>query len=726
MNNINEKAKIDFLIYANAVIKSRAISAGADNLKPVQRRVLYTLSEMKLTSDKKTTKCANVVGNCMVYHPHGDASIYDALIHLSQWWKMRYPLINVQGNSGNIIGDGAAAMRYTECKLSKVGDLMLDEINKNCVKFKPNYDDSHTEPCYLPSKFPNVLCNGNNGIAVGMSSNLVPHNYNEVADAIQYYLAHKDCSVADLLQFIKGPDFPTGGIITNGEEIQTFYETGVGNFKVRGNYTIEKISGNRVQIVFSDIPFLTELESGIINPMKKLVLEKGYNDFEDIFYEIVDGRPKVYIVLAKGANVEDMLDVLFTKTRLAATIKLNNTIIEDGEPKLYNLKQMIEAYVDHRHEIISQIARNDLEKALHKLTVVIGLQKCLSDIDKLIALIRGADNRDAAKRAIEKEFVLSDEQADAVLDMKLSRLSRLDVKELEDDEANYRNEVSRQRDIIGNEMTRAKIISTQLEEMRSICGDARLTKIQVNADNLPIDEQVVKQYFVNADRTLSTEVKENSTQVIRTRDPKKVFVYNGEGDIGPLKGNVDFIAASTYGNKDYLVFVTRNGFVKVTQQLAYSFKKESKGIKLKDDDAVVFCGEMAETDSILLFDGEKTLRLPFSALSVSGKLTQGSKSGFVNIVSAAVINDGDVLFMMTSDNKAKLTSGRNFSIDNRGNQGETVAEGTRIIMVATDRDTLYLVPSAGKIAPFALSKLSMKGKKGVGAAITAKSLKKVL
>lgn len=724
--NLNDKAKTDFLTYANAVIKSRAIPSVEDNLKPVHRRILFTMGEMKLGSDKKTTKCAKVVGACMGYHPHGDSSIYGALVRFGQWWKMRYPLVEIQGNMGNIIGDGPAAMRYTECRLSKVGDLMLEDINKNCVDFKPNYDETMEEPVYLPSKFPNLLCNGNTGIAVGISCGLVPHNYNEVADAIEFYLEHLDCSIDDLLGFIQGPDFPTGGKIINGEDIKAAYSLGRGTFKVRGNYTIEKIGGGYTKIVFSDIPYMTELESGIIAPMKKLVVEDGYTEFEDVFYEINNGRPVVTIILNKGADVREMLDVIFTKTHLATSIKMENYVIIDGEPRLLNLKELIAYYVEHRSRIISRIAINDLDKTSHKLTVVIGLQRCMSDIDKLISLIRNASNRDAAKMAIKKEFTLTDEQADAVLDMKLSRLSRLDIKELEDSQKELEALVAKLKDIIGNQATRYKMIKSDLEEMRSICGDSRYTKIEVNPESLPLEDMAEKWFSVEPNGVNVESPTNKTIQLLKARSTAEIYLYNREGEFMSTKDASGCIGASTYGRKSYIVCVTKQGNIKLSRASEYNFKKRGKGLKLKEGDELVYSAEMDPADYIMLFNGERVMKIPFGDLSIAGKLTQGVKSGFDTIVSALVVSDIDNVLMVNTSNQAKITAVKDFGVDNRGTKGQMISENTRWILKATDREDFILVPSAGKIISLASSKLSIKTKTAVGASISTRDLIRII
>ena len=471
MAGLNERSKNDFLVYANSVIKSRAIPSIEDNLKPIHRRILWSMYENKYYNDKPTVKCARVVGNVMgSYHPHGDSSIYEALVRLSQWWKIRYPLVELQGNGGNLLGDGAAASRYTECRLTKVGMMLLEDIEKNCVDTRPNFDESTTEPVSLPSKFPYLLCGNNSGIAVGMSSDLVSHNFTEVMGAINYYMDHKDCSIADLMQFIKGPDFPTGGLITNGEELLNIYSTGRGSIKVYSHYEISK-KGAKTVITFKDIPYGVEIDSGVKAPLKKLVLDDGYDIFEDI--DVRKAGPRnfdILVTLSKNADVAKALEILFAKTRLCDSIKINQTVLVNGEPKLLNLKELIAYWVNYRSDIIKKIAATDYQKTNHKLTVTLGLQKCMSDIDLLVSLIRNSDNRAAAKIAIMKAFELNDEQADAVLDMKLSKLSRLDLTELNDEEKNLRETLAKLKGIIDNEENRYNIIREQLKEIKGVLG----------------------------------------------------------------------------------------------------------------------------------------------------------------------------------------------------------------------------------------------------------------
>ena len=313
MSILDERTSQNFLIYDNSVIKSRAIPSAEDNLKPIHRKILWTLYEDKVYDNAKTKKCATEVGRVLAYSPHGDASVYGALIRLAQWWKLRYPLVYIQGNAGNLLGDSAAASRYTECRLSPLGMLMLEDINKDCVDFKPNYDNTTEEPVTLPSKFPFLLCGNNSGIAVGMGSDIVSHNFTEVSQAIVYYMAHKDCTIADLMKFIQGPDFPTGGIILNGEELETIYTRGSGSVKVAAHYDISK-QGKNTLITFHDLPYGVEIDDGIKKPLKKLVLDEGYDVFKDIKVEKAGPRNfDITVTLDKDAKIEDCNLVLLNK-----------------------------------------------------------------------------------------------------------------------------------------------------------------------------------------------------------------------------------------------------------------------------------------------------------------------------------------------------------------------------------------------------------------------------
>ena len=735
MAGLNERSKNDFLVYANSVIKSRAIPSIEDNLKPIHRRILWSMYENKYYNDKPTVKCARVVGNVMgSYHPHGDSSIYEALVRLSQWWKIRYPLVELQGNGGNLLGDGAAASRYTECRLTKVGMMLLEDIEKNCVDTRPNFDESTTEPVSLPSKFPYLLCGNNSGIAVGMSSDLVSHNFTEVMGAINYYMDHKDCSIADLMQFIKGPDFPTGGLITNGEELLNIYSTGRGSIKVYSHYEISK-KGAKTVITFKDIPYGVEIDSGVKAPLKKLVLDDGYDIFEDI--DVRKAGPRnfdILVTLSKNADVAKALEILFAKTRLCDSIKINQTVLVNGEPKLLNLKELIAYWVNYRSDIIKKIAATDYQKTNHKLTVTLGLQKCMSDIDLLVSLIRNSDNRAAAKIAIMKAFELNDEQADAVLDMKLSKLSRLDLTELNDEEKNLRETLAKLKDTIDNEENRYNIIREQLKEIKGVLGkDERLTEIQFTrpVEGLKTDEPLIKKEWqiyrdgLHGSVDGTTVVTNDLVDVVFAYGPEDIYAYSADGELGlisELAGKIE--GAAVKDSQKKVVAVTANGNIKVSSIDEYKLKKSEKVMKLKDGDSIKFVGFCDDDDFLMLYDGNAhILKLAIKDLPVASKMTLGVKSGFTTIASAAVVKDNSLLLFATSDNKGKFTAVKDFTADSRGNKGQLVPENTKYMRLFDEnRENIYLIPKQGNAVTLARNKLSVKGRTAIGASMTSRAV----
>ena len=735
MAGLNERSKNDFLVYANSVIKSRAIPSIEDNLKPIHRRILWSMYENKYYNDKPTVKCARVVGNVMgSYHPHGDSSIYEALVRLSQWWKVRYPLVELQGNGGNLLGDGAAASRYTECRLTKVGMMLLEDIEKNCVDTRPNFDESTTEPVSLPSKFPYLLCGNNSGIAVGMSSDLVSHNFTEVMGAINYYMDHKDCSIADLMQFIKGPDFPTGGLITNGEELLNIYSTGRGSIKVYSHYEISK-KGAKTVITFKDIPYGVEIDAGVKAPLKKLVLDDGYDIFEDI--DVRKAGPRnfdILVTLSKNADVAKALEILFAKTRLCDSIKINQTVLVNGEPKLLNLKELIAYWVNYRSDIIKKIAATDYQKTNHKLTVTLGLQKCMSDIDLLVSLIRNSDNRAAAKIAIMKAFELNDEQADAVLDMKLSKLSRLDLTELNDEEKNLRETLAKLKDTIDNEENRYNIIREELKEIKGILGkDERLTEIQFTrpVEGLKTDEPLIKKEWqiyrdgLHGSVDGTTVVTNDLVDVVFAYGPEDIYAYSADGELGlisELAGKIE--GAAVKDSQKKVVAVTANGNIKVSSIEEYKLKKSEKVMKLKDGDLIKFVGFCDDDDFLMLYDGNAhVLKLAIKDLPVASKMTLGVKSGFTTIASAAVVKDNSLLLFATSDNKGKFTAVKDFTADSRGNKGQLVPENTKYMRLFDEnRENIYLIPKQGNAVTLARNKLSVKGRTAIGASMTSRAV----
>lgn len=730
IGNIDQITEDNFLRYSAAVIKSRALPKAEDNLKPVHRKILYTMKLMKLTSDKEPRKSMAVVGEVLKLSPHGDAATYGAAVRLAQWWKLRYPLAQMQGNCGNLLGDSASAARYTNLGLSKIGDLMLEDIDKDAVSFKPNYDETMMEPVTLPSKFPFILCGNNSGIAVGMSSDIVSHNFTEVAAAIKYYLSNPTCSVADLMQYIKGPDFPTGGKIINGQDLLSIYNTGSGSVKIQAHYDVIKLNGGKHKLVFHDIPYGVEIDSGVKAPLKKLVVEEGLDYFEDIDVSKVGPRNfDITITISKNIDPAQALNTLFVKTRLQDSVKINNTFIIDGEPRILNLKQMIVYWVSYRNKVITNIAKSDAAKTNHKLTIVLGLQKCMSNIDKLIELIRSSATRAEAKSSIQKEFSLNDEQTDAVLDMKLSRLNKLDLAELNDQQKKLEEELAHLRKVINDPAERSKIIIADLDEIKKIVGeDKRLTEIQTNAAPIVTQQTSTDSKKIGVLREIVVKNSFNRpVSVIRAADAADIYVYDKNANmknISDSKTALDPIGAFVKRG-DVLVSVSKNGLVKLSSLAEYKGKSEAI-CKIKDGDELIYASSAAEGDYLFLFDGEDhVLKLKLNEFKCTGKKTVGVLGSGRRVVSAVVAKENDYLLFVNKENQGKLVSVSDFSDDVRGGKGQKIAPAVFMRNFDRNRATL-LVSFKNSDKEIKAQKISVRTKDAAGALISSQKIINIL
>ena len=468
-----------FLDYSLSVITDRALPSAEDGLKPVARRILYDMFDKGYMNNKKFVKCAQPVGDTMGrFHPHGDSSIYGALVWLSQPWNMRYPLIAFHGNNGSRDGDGPAAYRYTECKLSPMGEQMLADLKKDTVDWVNAYTDDEMEPVYLPGKIPNLVVNGTSGIAVAMACSFAPHNLSEVMDATIHILNNPDCEVKELLQFIQGPDFPTGGLVINKDELAAAYVTGKGRARIRGEYTIESEKGKDT-IVFTSIPYKVSKEQLIIDIDD--LCEKGEIDgITAIRDESNKDGVRFVIETAKGVSTEPILAKLFKKTRLEDTYSFNQVALVDKKPKLLNMKQLIAIYIEHQKDVLIRRTNFELKKVNDKIHILEGLLKALEDIDNVIKLIKGSESAATAKVALMNTYKLSEAQAKAILDMKLAKLAKLEKIEIEKELAELREEVKRLTAILANPIP---TLQEGFEYIKKTYGDARRTSITQVAES---------------------------------------------------------------------------------------------------------------------------------------------------------------------------------------------------------------------------------------------------
>ena len=489
--NIETEMKTAYIDYAMSVIVSRALPDVRDGLKPVHRRILYSMHEDGITSDKPYRKCANTVGSVLGrYHPHGDSSVYDAMVRLAQDFSMRYTLIDGHGNFGSIDGDGAAAMRYTESRMSKIAEQMLVDIEKNTVDFMPNYDDRLQEPTVLPSKIPSLLINGSSGIAVGMATNIPPHNLTEVIDGAIKVIDDDNVTNEELMDIIKGPDFPTGAMILGREGIKEAYTTGRGKITVRAETEIEEMSGNRQRIIVSSLPYQVN-KANLIIKIDELIKDKKIEGISEVRDES-DRKEKVRIVieLKRDARPQVILNQLFKHTQMQDTFGVIMLALVNGEPKILTLKQCLEEYIKHRREVILRRTKFELDKAEARAHILEGLIIAIDNIDEVIKIIR--ESYDDAKERLMERFKLTDIQAQAILDMQLKRLSGLQREKLEEEYAELMKLIAYYKEILASESLVFDIIKTELLEIRDKFGDERLTKIAA-AEGEFEDEDLIKE-----------------------------------------------------------------------------------------------------------------------------------------------------------------------------------------------------------------------------------------
>ena len=493
--NIEEEMKSSYIDYAMSVIVSRALPDVRDGLKPVHRRVLFGMNELGNTSGKPYKKSARIVGEVLgKYHPHGDTSVYDAMVRMAQEWSLRYPLVDGQGNFGSVDGDSPAAMRYTEARLKKIAEEMLADLEKNTVDFKLNFDDTLEEPTVLPAKFPNLLVNGASGIAVGMATNMAPHNLTEVINATIAYIDNHEITIPELMRFIKAPDFPTGGIIYGYQGVKEAFETGRGRIVMRAKANIET-EGNRDMIVINKIPYQIN-KAELIKKIADLVNDKKIEGISNVNDESDRQGMRIVVDLKRDANANVVLNTLFKQTALQTSFSVNNICLVNGRPKQLNLKELIHYFVEHRHEVVIRRTKFELDQAEKKAHILQGLLIALDHIDEVIKLIRASKTVEEARDGLMKNFALSELQARAILDMRLQKLTGLERENLKKEYEELMKLIEHLKTILADESLRMKIIKDELIEIREKYGDERRTEIvyaseDFNPEDFYADEDVV-------------------------------------------------------------------------------------------------------------------------------------------------------------------------------------------------------------------------------------------
>ncbi|MDX2247679.1 MAG: DNA gyrase subunit A [Bacteroidia bacterium] len=550
---IEEEMKNAYIDYSMSVIVSRALPDVRDGLKPVHRRVLYGMTELGLASNRPYKKSARIVGEVLgKFHPHGDTAVYDTMVRMAQDWSLRYPLVDGQGNFGSIDGDNPAAMRYTEARLRRIAEEMLADLEKDTVDFKLNFDDSLTEPTVLPAKVPNLLINGASGIAVGMATNMPPHNLTEVVNATIAYIDNNDIDIAGLMQYVSGPDFPTGGIIYGVEGIRSAYETGKGRVVMRAKADIKVLKDERERIIISEIPYQVN-KANTIEKIDQLINEKKLEGIADVRDESDRDGLRIVVDVKRDANAKVVLNQLFQFTPLQSSFSINNVALVKGRPQILNLKDMIRHYVDHRHEVVIRRTKYELEEARKRAHILEGLLIALDHLDEVIALIRNSRTVDVAREGLMEKFSLSELQAKAILDMRLQRLTGLEREKIQEQYQELMKQIAYLESILNNEPLRMSIIKEELAEVRGKFNDGRRTEITFADGEIRIED-----ILANEDMIL-TITKEGYIK----RTPASEYQAQGRGGTG-FKGTgkkeTDFVehlfAARTH---NYMLFFTEKG-----------------------------------------------------------------------------------------------------------------------------------------------------------------------
>ena len=719
---IIEEVEQSFLDYSLSVITDRAIPSAEDGLKPVVRRILWDMWDKGYKNDKKFVKCAQPVGDTMGrFHPHGDSSIYGALVGISQPWNMRYPLITFHGNNGSRDGDEPAAYRYTECKLSKIGEEILRDIKKNTVDWNSAYTEEEEEPVYLPGVIPNLLVNGTTGIAVAMACSFAPHNLNEIMDACIKVLNEPDVKVKDLLNIVNGPDFPTGGLLINKDELATAYTTGKGRARVRAEYKIETKNG-KDSIVYTSIPYKVSKES-LIEDIDKLCEEKKIEGIVSIRDESGNGEVRFVVELAKGVSSAPIIAKLFKFTRLEDTYSFNQVALVNKEPRLLNLKQLIEVYLEHQKDVLKRATQFDLEKVKARIHILEGLILALENIDNVIALIKQSNSPSEAVSKLMATYHLTEIQGKAIVDMKLSRLTKLEKIELETEKQEKVKEAERLESILKNPIPELERI---FNEIKTKYGDSRRTTITQIAEETKEEKEIafvepekcvvvlteggcIKRIPTTSYRTQKRNGKGIKTQdditsmILRTNTIDSLMIFTDRGkmyrllvnDI-PVGTNVSVgqsikslvamdtdenpaVIYSIYRDTDakYVFFTTKNGLVKKTTLEEYIKTKKKTGIaaiSIKEGDELVSVCLVKDEPMILLTKNGYGIKFSSMEIGATSRATSGVKGITINpddevIAALPLRHDTDAIAIISETGLGKKFSSSELPLQKRAGKG---------------------------------------------------------
>ena len=782
--NLEDKMKDAYLDYSMSVIVSRALPDVRDGLKPVHRRILYGMEGLGLDPNKPTRKSARVVGEVMgKYHPHGDLALYDALVRLAQDFSTRYPLAQGQGNFGSIDGDDPAAMRYTEVRMSKIAKEMLRDINKNTVDFMPNFDEEELEPTILPSRFPNLLVNGSSGIAVGMATNMAPHNLNEAIDASIAYMKNPEISIGELNQIIKGPDFPTGAKILGKNGIKEAYETGRGKVKLRGIAEIEPFKKNRERIIVSEIPYQVN-KARLIEKIADLVKDKRIDGISDIRDESDRKGMRIVIEIKRDSNANIVLNNLYKYTQLETTFGIINLALVDGIPKILTLKELIKYYIDHQKEVVTRRTQFDLDRAKARKHIVEGLIIAIDNIDEIIKIIRSSYDDDQIKGIFLERFGLTDLQSQAILDMRLKRLSGLEIEKLNAENKELAETISYLQGILDSEEKLIDLIEEELLEIKEKYGDDRRTQIVADEGDIDIEELIeqedilitltndgyIKRLPVDTYKVqnrggkgisaANTKEDDFIKRIMTTNTHEDLLFFTSFGRVYALKGyeipegsrtsrgqaiiNIlslnsgekitEIMSLSALKNDDQIVLQTKNGKIKKTDANNFTSIQRNGiiAIGLEDGDKLISARHIDKEEELIIStkDG-MTIQFNTADVRSMGRQARGVRAIKLNkddeVVAMNIKGDETYLLVVTENGFGKKTSFNNFNNQNRGGKGIRCHKVTQKTGCVVDTlpvdldDDILMVSLNGDMIRITAKDISTTGRNTMG--VTLKNLK---
>lgn len=774
--DISHEMKKCYIDYAMSVIVGRALPDVRDGLKPVHRRILYSMHELGLTPDKGYRKCARIVGDVLgKYHPHGDTAVYDALVRLAQDFSIRYTLVNGHGNFGSVDGDSAAAMRYTEAKMNKITLEMLRDINKNTVDFVPNFDGEEQEPSVIPARFPNLLVNGSAGIAVGMATNIPPHNLTEVINGISMLIDNPEITITELMTEIKGPDFPTAGIILGKLGIRDAYETGRGKVIVRAKTDIEEEKG-RHRIIVTEIPYQVN-KAKLIESIADLVKDKKIEGISDIRDESDREGMRIVIELKRDANPNVILNQLYKHTKMQDTFGIIMIALVNNKPEVLNLKQILVHYLEFQKEVIRRRTKFDLDKALARAHILEGLRIALDHIDEVINLIRSSKNGEEAKNGLMNSFNLSEKQAQAILDMRLQRLTGLEREKIENEYKELENTISYLKDVLAKEELVLKIIKEELAEIKSKYGDDRRTEIQKNDNEISIEDLIQEQEVVvtlthagyikriAADtysaqkrggkgiQAMTTKEDDFVEHMFVTSTHNNILFFTNRGKVYKLKGyelpdagrtakgvnlinllpietNEKIQAVITFKEFDetnYFIMGTRQGLIKKTQVSQYSSIRKNglNAINLREDDELIGVRMTTGESEILVFTKNGyAIRFNERDVRPMGRTATGVKAITLRkediAVAMDIVCEGQDVLVISENGFGKRTPVSEYTPHRRGGKGMItykITEKTGAIVgarVVKDEDEMMLVNSSNVAIRLNVSGISTTSRNAMG------------